>query len=342
MALDQIWKQQLTLVTYGNEYLSQDLSFSRWRAHPIFNQHMFWFRDLNSQHLLAQHFEIWLEGLKRQGTTRLSLHNASLLVDEKNPNANVELLPYPHFIVSHEAHKKFAWICGKELPEWYNADNDYEFPPAQRIELRQETFWRYELNSKLAKKVEADLEPAHWDEIHLFTEQELFSHTLAADFQPPEQQNLPYYGIPLTTDTPDPHQLSLLPSHYQANYAHRMLYRLEALKDDIQQKIQHPYNADNEVLSPEEQLDLRHFAQKLDDLSAKFIVKVANHYQSAQLTPAAQPNPLEPFASDSKTTHAQAAHSAKAPSHHKVGATGVIKLILITVVICLLAYYFGL
>jgi len=66
MALDQIWKQQLTLVTYGNEYLTQDLSFNRWIQHSIFNQHQFAFRDLISQHLLAQHFQIWLEGLKNK------------------------------------------------------------------------------------------------------------------------------------------------------------------------------------------------------------------------------------------------------------------------------------
>ncbi|MEX7475884.1 hypothetical protein AB0861_006445, partial [Acinetobacter baumannii] len=39
MALNQIWKQQLTLVTYGNEYLHQNLSFSQWRQHHIFDQH---------------------------------------------------------------------------------------------------------------------------------------------------------------------------------------------------------------------------------------------------------------------------------------------------------------
>ena len=82
MALDQIWKQQLTLVTYGNEYLTQDLSFNRWIQHSIFNQHQFAFRDLMSQHLLAQHFQIWLEGLKKQGVRRLSLHRSELLVDE--------------------------------------------------------------------------------------------------------------------------------------------------------------------------------------------------------------------------------------------------------------------
>lgn len=83
MALDQIWKQQLTLVTYGNEFLTKELSFNRWKQHPIFDQQQFAFRDLLSQHLLAQHFQVWLEGLKKQGTKRLSLHSSSLLNDEQ-------------------------------------------------------------------------------------------------------------------------------------------------------------------------------------------------------------------------------------------------------------------
>ena len=89
MALDQIWKQQLALVTYGNEYLTQDLSFNHWLKHQVFNQHQIQFRDLLSQHLLAQHFQIWLEHLKQQGVRRLSLHQASILNDEKNPHAKL-------------------------------------------------------------------------------------------------------------------------------------------------------------------------------------------------------------------------------------------------------------
>jgi hypothetical protein len=116
MALDPIWKQQLTLVTYGNEFLNQGLSFQRWLNHHIFDQHSFHFRDLLSQHLLAQHFQIWLEGLKKQGVQRLSLHSSSLLNDEQNPNANVELLPFAHFIVSHEKIKSRHGFLVKNLP----------------------------------------------------------------------------------------------------------------------------------------------------------------------------------------------------------------------------------
>ena len=79
---------------------------SRWLHHSIFQQHIFSFRNLHTQHLLAQHFQIWLEGLKKRGVYRLSLHSSNLLIDEKNPNANVELLPFAHFIVSHEHQKR--------------------------------------------------------------------------------------------------------------------------------------------------------------------------------------------------------------------------------------------
>lgn len=342
MALDQIWKQQLTLVTYGNEFLTQDLSFSRWLNHSIFNQHHLTFRDLISQHLLAQHFQIWLEGLKKQGVRRISLHSSHLLEDENNPNANVELVPLAHVIISHHAQGKTAWMIGKELAEWYTADNDYEAPEAQQSPLRHEVFWRYELNSKLAKRIDADLVQPNWDDIHTYTEQELFEHHLAQGFTEPTYTGLPYYGTTPTIQShaENPSHLALIPTDYSSDYAHQTLYRLDALSDFIQTKIQHPYNDDGQVLNPEQQLNLRHFAQKIDEISAKFIVKVANHYKTAQLTPKVAP---DPFAGMNTEDRAVKVSKAERPqSHHKTGASSVIKLILITIVICLIGYYFGL
>ncbi len=344
MALDPIWKQQLVLVTYGNEFLNQDLSLQRWLHHHIFDQHSFHFRDLISQHLLAQHFQIWLEGLKKQGIQRLSLHSSSLLNDEQNPNANVELLPFAHFIVSHDHQKKQAWIFGKELAEWYNAENDYEAPASQQIQIRRETLWRYELNSKLIKRIEADLLQPKWDDIDSYTESELFLQKPAEGFSNPELLDTPYYGTQMRAESEptDTVHLSLLPTDAQADYAHSSLHRLDALDRFIQNKIQNPYHADGTVFSPEEQLNLRHFSQKTDDLTAKFIVKVANHYKTARLTPVAvaTASPLD----TTKTENHQAFHHKKPTSTHphKAGAGGVITLIIITVAICLLAYYFGL
>lgn len=332
MALDQIWKQQLTLVTYGNEFLAGNLNFSRWIEHPIFNQNRLIFRDLLSQHLLAQHFQIWLEGLKKQGVKKLSLHLSSILNDEQNPNVNVELLPFSHFIVSHQANKKTAWICGLELAEWYNSDNEFEAPLSQRTTLREESFWRYELNDKFAKKVDADLQKLNWNEIAVFLERELFNHKYTEDFLEPEQQDFPFYGYEIDPTAISSKQLALIPTDYPADCAHRLLHRTQALTDYLEEKRRHPYHDSGELISPEEQINLRNFSQKTDDLFAKLIVKIANHYQTAQLT--AEPEIIDRTMETSE--HFNQVH------HHKVGTAGVIKLIILTVIICMVAYYFGL
>ena len=332
MALDQIWKQQLTLVTYGNEFLAGNLNFSRWIEHPIFNQNRLIFRDLRSQQLLAQHFQIWLEGLKKQGVKKLSLHLSSILNDEQNPNINVELLPFSHFIVSHQANKKTAWICGLELAEWYNSDNEFEAPLSQRTTLREESFWRYELNDKFAKKVDADLQKLNWNEIAVFLERELFNHKYTEDFLEPEQQDFPFYGYEIDPTAISSKQLALIPTDYPADCAHRLLHRTQALTDYLEEKRRHPYHDSGELISPEEQINLRNFSQKTDDLFAKLIVKIANHYQTAQLT--AEPEIIDRTMETSE--HFNQVH------HHKVGTAGVIKLIILTVIICMVAYYFGL
>ncbi|ENW84267.1 hypothetical protein F909_00174 [Acinetobacter sp. ANC 3929] len=334
MALDQIWKQQLTLVTYGNEFLAGGLHFSRWVEHPIFNQKSLIFRDLLSQHLLAQHFQVWLEGLKKQGVNKLSLHLSSLLSDEQNPNANVELLPFTHFIVSHQANKKTAWICGHELPEWYNSDKEFEAPVSQQSSLREETFWRYELNDKFSKKINTDLQKLNWNDVASFLERELFDSKYAEYFSEPEQQDLPFYGYNIDPTVLSEQQLALIPTDYPADCAHSLLHRTQALTDYLEQQRLHPYNASGELISPEEQINLRNFSQKTDDLFAKLIVKTANHYQTAQLT-AAEPEIID-------RTMEVPQHQLDKTQHHKVGASGVIKLIILTVIICLVAYYFGL
>ena len=346
MALNQIWKQQLTLVTYGNEYLSHELSFNRWVQHSIFYQHYFQFRDLHSQHLLAQHFQVWLEGLKKQGVYRISLHLSTLLNDEQNPNANVELLPFAHFIVSHEKNKKTAWILGQELAEWYANDNAFEVPASQQATLHEETFWRFELSDKLSKTVEADLKQSDWDEIQKFIEAELFHSKYAQGFIEPQNRDLPYYGIeanlvhkPDGSPLQDMHYLAVIPTDYSADIAHELLHRTETLAEFIEQQRQHPYHPSGEMLTPEDQINLRNFSQKLDDLRAKLIVKIANHYKSAQRSPVEIASPLDPKVQTA--FQKENVHSSHG-QHHKVGSSAVIKLIILTIIICACAYYFGL
>ena len=333
MALDQIWKQQLTLVTYGNEFLAGNLNFNRWIEHPIFSKNCLIFRDLLSQHLLAQHFQIWLEGLKKQGVKKLSLHLSSILNDEQNPNPNVELLPFAHFIVSHQTNKKTAWICGHELAEWFNTDQEFETPFSQKNTIREETFWRYELNDKYAKKIDTDLQKINWNDVSKFLERELFNSKYAEYFLEPEQQDFPFYGYEIDHNQPDETLLALIPTDYPADCAHQLLHRTQALIDYLEEQKKHPYTDSGELISPEEQINLRNFSQKAEDLFAKLIVKTANHYQTAQLT-MDEPEIIDRTMETSQ--HFNQAHQ------HKVGTSGVIKLIILTVIICICAYYFGL
>lgn len=340
MALDQIWKQQLALVAYGNEFLSQELSFQHWIKHSAFYQHLFLFRDLNTQHLLAQHFQIWLEGLQRNGVHRISLHNSNLLLDEKNPNPNVELIPLAHFFVSHHRHGKTAWICGKELAEWYISENEYVAPAGQQLDARVETFWRFELSAHHAHKVELDLQQPDWDEIKVYTDHEIFNHPLAQDL-PAVESGTRYYAQATNAEVHnDSVNLPLLPKEYAAPYANETLLRLEQLKKHLIQKKKQLLESET-TESLEQENNIRLFQQKLDDITAKFVTKVANHYKTARLT---EPLTASPFESDLLSVPARQHVSNKTypPAAGSGNKGNVFTLILITLIICFCAYYFGL
>ena len=102
--------------------------------------------------------------------------------------------------------------------------------------------------------------------------------------------------------------------------------------DCLQEKQGHPYDDTGGLIRPEEQINLRNFAQKTDDLLAKLIVKTANHYQTAQII-------VEEEIIDRTMETLAPSDPAQ---QHKVDASSVIKLILLIVIICICAYYFGL
>src|SRR5690606_18218028 len=184
-------------------------------------------------------------------------------------------------------------------------------------------------------------EAPNWDDIQAYTDHELFESSLAQDFTEPAYTNLPYYGTMPAIQADSESHLALIPTDYSADYAHQTLYRLDALNDFIQTKIQHPYRADGEVLSPEQQLNLRHFSQKIDDLSAKFISKVANHYKTAQLTPTIETDPFVGMSTEDRSTQISKAEKPQKPSKSRL-STNVITFTVTSVIICLIGYSFGL
>lgn len=314
MALDPIWKQQLVLVTYGNEFLKNQLSFNTWVNHDIFQNVLLQFRSLQTQHLLAQHFQIWLENLKAQGVTQLSLHEASLLKEGTNPNPNIELLQFSHFIVAHSAQKKVAWLFGQELAEWYTADNEYEVPTAQQLKSKLMTMWDFELPQQVIKQVNLDLNRPNWDNISDYLEKEIFNQSYITNFTVNEL-NTAYY-----TGTSNPESQSLLPQDYHAEISHEFLFKLEQLDQQIEK-----HRKESNSLTAE----MQSFSQKVDELFSKLIVKTANHYKEAKRKVILGNSPFD--------------HNENSSQEHKPSAStkSVIALILITIIIGALVYYFG-
>ncbi|ESK40585.1 hypothetical protein P256_01040 [Acinetobacter nectaris CIP 110549] len=314
MALDPIWKQQLVLVTYGNEFLKNQLSFSTWVNHDIFQNCLIQFRSLKTQHLLAQHFQIWLETLKTQGFTQLSLHESSLLKDGTNPNPNIELLPFTHFIVAHSPQKKVAWIFGQELAEWYTADNEYEIPASQQLKSRLVTMWDFELPTPLIKQVTLDLNRPNWDSINDYLEKEIFNQPYVTNFTVQELTSAYYTGTSNSDDQ------SLLPQDYHAEISHEFLFKLEQLDQQIEKSKQQSNSLTAEMQA---------FSQKIDELFSKLIVKTANHYKEAKRKVTLGNSPFD--------------NTEKLNTDHKTTAStkSVIALIFITLVIGALVYYFG-
>lgn len=314
MALDPIWKQQLVLVTYGNEFLKNQLSFNTWVNHDIFQNVLLQFRSLQTQHLLAQHFQIWLENLKAQGVTQLSLHEASLLKEGTNPNPNIELLQFSHFIVAHSAQKKVAWLFGQELAEWYTADNEYEVPTAQQLKSKVMTMWDFELPQQVIKQVNLDLNRPNWDNISDYLEKEIFNQSYITNFTVNEL-NTAYY-----TGTSNPESQSLLPQDYHAEISHEFLFKFEQLDQQIEK-----HRKESNSLTAE----MQSFSQKVDELFSKLIVKTANHYKEAKRKVILGNSPFD--------------HNENSSPEHKPSAStkSVIALILITIIIGALVYYFG-
>lgn len=334
MALDCIWKIQLTLVSYGNVYLSNQCQLDTLKSHQVFDFNKISWRDLATQQLLAQHFSVWLEGLKQLKVTHISLHHASLLSQEKNPNPHVELLAISHFIVSHHGKQKFAWIFGHELPQWYLSDETFQFPSNQHSSLREMTYWRFELNNKLSKVIDQDLKSPNWDDIQHYLNDTLFNPAAALSLHIDHITQDLHANSLYTGQNPDEYDAlqaqALLPSQFQCPYIHQSLFRFDALDTAIQQAISQ--SSDQDAPSAQHLAQLRAMHIKLDEHHAKFIVKAANHYQSAQVTPVETPSPFDtPIITDNRTTTAVV----------KNNKVSVLTLIMITAALCIAAYYFG-
>lgn len=314
MTLDPIWQQQLTLVSYGNQFLQQAQPIQPWLEHAIFYGQQFEFRDLNNHALLAPHFQVWLQGLKAQGVQRLSLHAPQLLAEDKNPNPNVQLIDAAPVMVSHSAKGKQVWIVGTEIAQW-DDETAFAMPITQRSPIRRYQFWRYELAKTHQKAIEHDLKPLNWDLKHQQLNQQFLAPVLVQGFVEPSEMNSAFYGSTLIEAHPDAalmdaiQLLPIIPHDHPAPLAHEWLHRVSAIAD---------WQAEQGIsLTAAQQAEWQRAFTQL-------IVDIANHYPTAHFTP------VRPETNDTAAQHSP-----------KAGAT-VWSVLLIVIVLCAAAYYFNL
>ena len=71
---DETFLRQVTLVSYGTQFLCGKLPLNGWYHHSIFHKTRFQFRSADDNRLLADDFTLWLAALRNAGAQRLSLH----------------------------------------------------------------------------------------------------------------------------------------------------------------------------------------------------------------------------------------------------------------------------
>lgn len=105
--------RQVALVSYGTQFLRNEIELEDWYRHGVFFDTRLQFRDLDNA-LLADDFTLWLEILKASGAMRLSLHLAGQF-DIDLPRASPD---DAHAVVAHFADRHEIWAVGSELPGW--------------------------------------------------------------------------------------------------------------------------------------------------------------------------------------------------------------------------------
>lgn len=114
--LNKSLMRQVALVSYGTQYLRDEILLDDWYRHGVFFEARIQFRSLGDNTLLADDFTWWLGILKLSGATRLTLHLAK----------QFEIgLPHPFngdefAVVVHYPDRYQIWAIGKEQAQWRN------------------------------------------------------------------------------------------------------------------------------------------------------------------------------------------------------------------------------
>lgn len=297
MYLERAYRQ-ITLVSYGNEYLNNSVNSEIIDRHPLLFNHFPILRDTQHGTLLCGSASHILSSLIKLGAYKLSLHISHDLKLELQNTRNFSFSTSKHdfcIIVHFNDSTYKVLIQSDELPLWQEADDansvhksyeDYR----KRISYDYSNYYQnveiytlHDLALENTSTIERDLTPLNWDNFFKDTESYLYKTETAKK-----------YGIyPITLDTNNCYegnlfnrskveQYPLLPFTIRQNYASNLIENIAILEHQYT-GASHPKNeySDYIQMDDNEQKEFNQAYDALINIQPIIFKHCANHYQNS-------------------------------------------------------------
>lgn len=270
-------ERQVALVSYGTQYLRDQIALEDWHRHGTFFNARLQFRALADNALLADDFTLWLGILKVSGATRLSLHLASAFEVDAARAAEREI----YVVVVHFPDRHQLWAVGEERAAWLDhplfPNEEFQrypvFPDAAYYGGPIDSYWCLE-----DRPGQLDVPDTDWKAL---------ARAIAADLASPVPSSLapagPYFGA-LPHDVPWA-KFPLFPSSSFTSLAHRIMATLARM----QSKFSNDTNPKNDS-SPYQFMDaegaakMDDWGKRLDSWMLEVQLRCANESRSIDLT----------------------------------------------------------
>lgn len=274
-------QRQVTLVSYGTQYLRDKNALGDWYRHGIFSNARLQFRALADNVLLADDFTLWLGILKASGATRLSLHLAAefeLAVSQALNGGSYALVV--HFPDHHQ-----VWAVGEEQAAWLThplvpseEGQGYPvFPDAAYYGGPIDSYWCIE-----DRPGQLDLPDTDWKQL---------ARAIAEDLASPVPSSLapggPYFG-PISQI--DDEKLPLFPSSGFTSLAHRIMATLARQQSTFSNDTNPRNDSSTYAFLDQEEADkVTDWGRRLDSWMLEVQLRCANESRSAGLTGTSTP-----------------------------------------------------
>lgn len=287
MYLERVYRQ-ISLVTYGNEYLKGAVESKILDRHPLLFNHFPILRNNQYGTLLCGSASHMLHHLKIQGATKLSLHLASdldLQIDESD--IYYFSTHSQNFCIAvqfpEEKFKILILSDEKASSQNYAQDSHEKFYNYSNYYDHTEIFTLHEISQSTIEIIKNDLKPIDWEIFFINMQSTLYCNEIAKKYglyPIPFDTNNNYQGDLFNSDKQE--QYPLLPFTIRKNYASNLIENTAILRK-YYDSASHPKNENSDYIrmNDEEKEKFDYAVSILDKLHPVILKHCANHYQNS-------------------------------------------------------------